>query len=89
MPSSLLNDRFWIPLGASMLAASVTSAGIFAIRRFEAWGKRNTIYFISFAAGVLISASFLISCPSRSQWQREPLHIFLQGFSAFTCSTAS
>lgn len=80
MPSSLLNDRFWIPLGASMLAASVTSAGIFAIRRFEAWGKQNTIYFISFAAGVLISASFLHIVPkSITMATRAPVYL-LAGF---------
>jgi zinc transporter ZupT len=32
--------------------------GIYAIRRYEKWGNQNVVYFMSFAAGVLISVSF-------------------------------
>lgn len=58
-----MTDNFWIALAASTLAAAVTSLGIFTIRRYSAWGRRNTIYFICFASGVLISASFLHIVP--------------------------
>ncbi len=34
-----------------------------AIRRHEAWARRNTAYFASFAAGVLIAVSFLHIVP--------------------------
>ena len=44
---------------ASSLAALVTTIGIYVIRRFERWGRDNISYFICFAAGVLISVSFL------------------------------
>lgn len=91
----LPDDRFWIALSASLLAASVTSAGIYAIRRFETWGRRNTIYFICFAAGVLISASFLHIVPkSFSMAPRAPvyllvgffgLHLFNRFVTAFIC----
>ena len=54
-----MENTFWTALGASSMAALVTSAGIYVIRRFEQWGRKNTIYFICFAAGVLISVSFL------------------------------
>jgi len=37
--------------------------GIYTIRRFTAWGHRDTAYFMCFAAGVLISASFLHIIP--------------------------
>lgn len=50
---------FWIPFSASLLAALVTTIGIIVIRHFEAWGRKNSTYFACFAAGVLISVSFL------------------------------
>ncbi|HEY8432195.1 MAG TPA: ZIP family metal transporter [Sandaracinaceae bacterium] len=58
-----MEPRFWAALLASTLAACVTSLGIYAIRRFAGWGQRNTTYFMCFAAGVLISASFLHIIP--------------------------
>lgn len=42
-----------------MIAALVTALGIYTIRRFAEWGRRYSIYFVCFAAGVLISVSFL------------------------------
>lgn len=59
MDSSLL-----IPLSASLLAALVTTIGILMIRRFGVWGRRNSTYFASFAAGVLIAVSFLHLVPT-------------------------
>lgn len=58
-----VEDHFWIALLASGLAALVTTAGIVVIRRFEAWGRRNTTYFACFAAGVLVAVSFLHIVP--------------------------
>lgn len=55
--------HFWIVLGASICAASVTTLGIWTIRRFESWGRRNAVYFVAFAAGVLIAVSFLHLVP--------------------------
>lgn len=47
----------------SLMAAAVTSMGICTIRRFAEWGHRNSAYFMCFAAGMLISASFLHMIP--------------------------
>ncbi|HSL38960.1 MAG TPA: ZIP family metal transporter [Desulforhopalus sp.] len=58
-----MENTFWTALATSILAALVTSSGIYTIRRYTAWGERNTTYFICFAAGVLISASFLHIIP--------------------------
>lgn len=58
-----MDRSFWITFGASMTAGVVTTAGIVAIRRFEAWARRNTTYFACFAAGVLIAVSFLHIVP--------------------------
>ncbi len=55
---------FWTPFFASLMAACVTTGGIFVIRYFEPWGRRNTTYFACFAAGVLISVSFLHIIPT-------------------------
>jgi len=55
---------FWAPFAASVCAALITSLGIGAIRRFEPWAIRNSPYFAGFAAGVLISISFLYIVPT-------------------------
>ena len=54
---------FWPPFIASLLAAFVTTTGLLIIRNFEGWAERNSVYFSSFAAGVLISVSFLHLIP--------------------------
>ncbi len=59
-----MEEIFWIPFSASLIAASVTAAGLVAIRYFEPWGRRNTTYFACFAAGVLISVSLLHIVPT-------------------------
>lgn len=58
-----MENTFWTALAASSLAALVTSIGIYTIRKYVSWGQRNTTYFMCFAAGVLISASFLHIIP--------------------------
>jgi ZIP family zinc transporter/zinc and cadmium transporter len=58
-----MENTFWTAFGASLLAALVTTIGIYVIRRYEQWGRENSIYFICFAAGVLISVSFLHIVP--------------------------
>jgi hypothetical protein len=59
-----MENTFWTALGASSLAALVTTIGIYVIRYFERWGRENITYFICFAAGVLISVSFLHIIPT-------------------------
>ncbi|MFO0911411.1 MAG: ZIP family metal transporter [Pirellulales bacterium] len=91
-------ERFWIALIASGLAAAVTSAGIFTIRRFKKWAQQNSTYFICFAAGVLIAASFLHIIPkSFSMNGQAPayllsgfllLHLFNRFITAFVCEKA-
>jgi zinc and cadmium transporter len=72
-----MENTFWTALGASTLAALVTSIGIYVIRRFEQWGREHTIYFVCFAAGVLISVSFLHIIPkSFSMNPNAPFYLF-------------
>jgi zinc and cadmium transporter len=49
---------------ASFISCLVTTAGIFVIIKFEKWGNKNAVYFMSFAAGVLISVSFMHIIPT-------------------------
>jgi zinc and cadmium transporter len=94
-----LENTFWTALGASSLAALVTTIGIYVIRRFEHWGRENTIYFICFAAGVLISVSFLHIIPKAFSMNAHgpiylfsgyiSLHLFNRFINAFVCDKSS
>jgi zinc and cadmium transporter len=94
-----LENTFWTALGASFSAAIVTTIGIYVIRRFERWGRRNTIYFICFAAGVLISVSFLHIIPKAFSMNAHApiylfagyisLHLFNRFVNAFVCDKSS
>lgn len=90
-----MENTFWTALGTSLLAAFVTSLGIYTIRRFADWGQRNTTYFMCFAAGVLIAASFLHIIPKSFTMNPQApiwllvgflgLHLFNRFLTAFVC----
>jgi zinc and cadmium transporter len=90
-----MQTTFWTALLTSLAAAVVTSRGIWTIRRFADWGHRNTAYFMCFAAGVLISASFLHMIPkafslnpSAPAWLLGGffgMHVFNRFLTAFVC----
>jgi zinc and cadmium transporter len=65
---------------ASGLACAVTTAGIYIIGRFEAWANRNSVYFMSFAAGVLISVSFVHIIPKSFEMNPSAPVFLLLGF---------
>lgn len=72
-----MEQNFIATLAASLIAGTVTTAGILAIRRFEAWAKENTTYFACFAAGVLIAVSFLHIVPkSFAMSPQAPIWLF-------------
>ena len=91
-----METSFWAAFVTSSVAALVTSIGIYTIRNFADWGQRNATYFMCFAAGVLISASFLHIIPkSLSMNVNAPiyllvgyfgLHLFNRFVTAFTCN---
>ena len=67
---------------ASSLACAVTTNGIYVIGKHEQWGRRNTVYFMSFAAGVLISVSFIHIIPkSFTMNDSAPIYLLI-GFMA-------
>ena len=88
-------NHFWTAFLASILAALVTTIGIYVIRHFEVWGRRNTTYFSCFASGVLISVSFLHIIPKAfAMNERAPffllagylsLHFFNRFITAYVC----
>jgi zinc and cadmium transporter len=65
---------------ASVLACLVTTIGIYIISKYEAWGNQNVVYFISFAAGVLISVSFIHIIPKSIEMNRHAPIFLLTGF---------
>jgi zinc and cadmium transporter len=74
------NYTFLAVILASTLACIVTTIGIYVIGQREAWGRRNTAYFMSFAAGVLISVSFMHIIPISFQMQTHAPVFLLGGF---------
>ncbi len=90
-----MENTFWTAFGASLLAAIVTGIGILTIRHFEAWGRKYSIYFVCFAAGVLISVSFLHIIPKSMEMNNNApaflligfvmLHLFNRFITAFVC----
>jgi len=93
-----METTFWPPFTASVLAALVTAIGIYTIRRYEAWGRKYSIYFVCFAAGVLISVSFLHIIPKAFEMNAHApaflllgfvlLHLFNRFVTAFVCERA-
>ena len=90
-----MTNTFWTALTTSLLAALVTTLGIYTIRRFARWGQENTTYFMCFAAGVLIAASFLHIVPKSFALNAQApiwllagffgLHLFNRFLTAFVC----
>lgn len=73
-------SAFGAVLFASLLACFVTATGIFVINWREKWGNENVAYFISFAAGVLISVSFIHIIPKSIEMNSESPKFLLVGF---------
>ncbi|HEY68964.1 MAG TPA: ZIP family metal transporter [Anaerolineae bacterium] len=65
---------------ASSLACAVTTLGIYIINRFARWGNRNVVYFMSFAAGILISVSFIHLVPKSFEMSLHGPVYLLLGF---------
>ncbi len=91
----MINTTFWIVMSAGILACIVTTIGIYVINKFAEWGKKNIVYFISFAAGVLISVSFIHIIPKSFEMSKNApifllvgflsLHLFNRFLNVFVC----
>jgi zinc transporter ZupT len=73
-------NTFGTVIFASFLACFVTIIGIYVIRKYESWGSANVAYFMSFAAGVLISVSFIHIIPRSFQMNNTSPVFLLVGF---------
>jgi zinc and cadmium transporter len=71
---------------ASCLACVVTTIGIYVISKYEQWGREYSAYFMSFAAGVLVSVSFVHIIPKSFQMNGAAPVFLLAGFLAFYLS---
>jgi len=90
-----MEQTWWSPFLASLCAALVTVTGIVAIRRYEDWALRNASYFACFAAGVLVSVSFLHLVPKALALSSSApifilvgylfMHLFNRFVTAFVC----
>lgn len=78
----MVSITFLSVVSASLVACLVTMVGIFVIKRFEEWGSENVVYFMSFAAGVLISVSFLHIIPKSISMSDQAPAFLLVGFFA-------
>ena len=78
-----MDNAFLAVVLASFLACAVTTIGIYMISKYEEWGHRNTVYFMSFAAGVLVSVSFMHIIPESFQMNDQAPIYLLVGFLAF------
>ncbi|MGC9358302.1 MAG: ZIP family metal transporter [Anaerolineae bacterium] len=71
---------FWPVILTSSLACLVTTIGIYVISKYEQWGREHSAYFMSFAAGVLISVSFMHIIPKSFQMNESAPVFLLIGF---------
>ena len=90
-----MQQTFWTAIAASATACAVTTSGIFVIRRFGTWARRNITYFACFAAGVLIAVSFLHIVPTAFAMSPQAptylfagyllMHVFNRFLTAYVC----
>jgi zinc transporter ZupT len=73
-------QTFPIVILASSLACIVTGVGIYVINHYAEWGHRNAAYFMSFAAGVLISVTLLHVMPEAYEMNEQAPIFILAGF---------
>jgi len=82
----MLANGFAAVILASCLACAVTTIGIYIIGRYEQWGREHSAYFMSFAAGVLISVSFVHIIPKSFGMNSTAPAFLLAGFLAIYLS---
>jgi len=82
----VFTNSFAAVLLASFVACAVTTIGIFVISRYEQWSKGHSVYFMSFAAGVLIAISFMHIIPRSFQMSDTAPMFALIGFLALHLS---
>ena len=78
-----MEGQFWNVAFYGGLAGLATLAGIYMVSRREAWARRSSIYFISFASGALLAASLLDILPESLELNENAVVYALLSFLAF------
>ena len=78
----MFTNEFAAVVLTSFLACAVTTIGIYVISKYEQWGREHSAYFMSFAAGVLISVSFMHIIPKSFEMNSTAPVFLLAGFLA-------
>jgi len=73
------NTFIWIA-AFSILAALVNGLGILAIFKYREWAEKAKIYFMCFAAGMLISTPLMLTLPSAVEKNSYAGFVALAGF---------
>jgi len=73
-------SRFAVVLAASGIACAVTTLGIIVISQYRSWSRERSAYFVSFAAGVLITVSFVHLVPESLDMSGQAPTWMLVGF---------
>jgi zinc and cadmium transporter len=68
------------PLAAALASGMVTSLAILSVCRYEVWTRRHSIFFVGFAAGVLIAISLLHIVPKALGIRPSAPYFVLTGF---------
>jgi zinc and cadmium transporter len=76
----MLSQTFASVILASGLACVVTTIGIYVIRKHDRWGSDHAACFMAFAAGVLISVSFIHIIPKSFDMNEAAPTYLLIGF---------
>ena len=76
----MFTNEFAAVILTSFLACGVTTIGIYVISKYERWGREHSAYFMSFAAGVLISVSFMHIIPKSFEMNSAAPVFLLVGF---------
>jgi zinc and cadmium transporter len=82
----MFTNTFVAVILASFLACGVTTIGIYVISKYEQWGREHSAYFMCFAAGVLISVSFMHIIPKSFKMNSAAPVSLLVGFLAIHLS---
>ncbi len=82
----MFTNEFVAVILTSFLACAVTTIGIYAISKYEQWGREHSAYFMCFAAGVLISVSFVHIIPKSFGMNSTAPAFLLAGFLAIHLS---
>jgi len=76
-------SQFWTVLIYGMVAGLATLAGIYLVLAKEAWARKNSVYLISFSAGVLLAVALNHLLPESQELNTGALIWFLASFIFF------